>query len=142
MQPCMRYALAVLATAIALLLRWVIDPFVAESLPYQIFYLSVMLAAALGGRGPGLLAVSLGALAGTWLFAMQPDHPGVLPIEQIIRLVLYLGVGIAVSFIAGRLHAQGRRVERQRELLAVTLASIGEGVIVTRSGRPYHLSQS
>jgi PAS domain S-box-containing protein len=125
------YVLAVLLTAIAMLVRWAMTPFVGESVPYQFFYISLMLVAVGWGRGPGLLAIVLGSLGGTWLFALGPDLQGSLENAEIVSLTLYLGVGSTVTLIAGRLRSQKRHVERQRELLSVTLASVGEGVIAT-----------
>jgi PAS domain S-box-containing protein len=59
-----RYAIAFVAIAAALLLRWGLTAFAGEGLPTFItFYPAVMLVALLGGLGPGLLATALTVVA-------------------------------------------------------------------------------
>lgn len=130
-QPWAGYLMAGLATALAVLARWAMAPILGDTTFYHFFYVSAILAALVWGRGPGLLATVLGALAGTWLFAMRLSHPELFGSDAAVRLIIFLGVGITISFLAGRLHAQYHRIDQQRGLLAVTLASIGDDVIVT-----------
>ena len=59
--PALPYAVAALASAAALLVRWPLWPLLGNSVPYITFFPAVMLAAYLGGLGPGLLATALGA---------------------------------------------------------------------------------
>src|SRR5262245_50415223 len=56
------YAVAVLATALSILLKLLLEPLVGES-PALLFSGSVIISAWYGGLGPGLLATALTTLA-------------------------------------------------------------------------------
>jgi len=134
--PWAGYLTAGAATALAALVRWAMTPILNDTTFYHFFYVSAVLTAVGWGRGPGLLATVLGALAGTWMYVGRLGHPELFATDGYVRLIIFLGVGTSISFLAGLLRAQYRRVDQQRGLLAVTLASIGDGVIVTdRQGR-------
>ena len=59
------YGVAMLATAVSLLVRWPLWPVLGDRALYMAFFPAVLIAAYFGGFGPGLLATSLGALAAT-----------------------------------------------------------------------------
>jgi PAS domain-containing protein len=61
------YAIAPLAVAIALAARLAFTPFLGDEAPYLFFVPAVLLAAGLGGWGPGISATALGALLGYFL---------------------------------------------------------------------------
>jgi K+-sensing histidine kinase KdpD len=62
-----RYLLAPAATAAALLLRLMFQRQLGDEVPYITFFPAVMIAAGLGGFGPGLLSVALSSLAACFL---------------------------------------------------------------------------
>jgi two-component system, chemotaxis family, CheB/CheR fusion protein len=108
------YALTLAAVAIATALRYALDPILGERSQYQIFYLAIVLVAVAGGLWPALAATALGAVVSMWLFA-QPR--GVVPLgssADILRLVVFLITGVAVSLLAERLHVRRRLAEAQR----------------------------
>lgn len=118
------YGLAVVATALAVLLRYALDPILGNTAQYQAFFFSVMLTALIGGWGPGLLATGLGVLAGMWLFV---EPRGTLTLggsNEILYLVTFVTVGISISFVAGRLQYHRRRAERQARQMAETLGEL------------------
>ncbi|MEN6496111.1 MAG: PAS domain S-box protein, partial [Thermoguttaceae bacterium] len=129
-QPWTGYLLAVLVTVLALLMHWTLDS-VSGTTHYDVFYASVALAAILWGQRPGLLAVTLGSLVTIGLFALESGPADFLGSDQVLHLLIFLGLGGAVSLVAGRLRTQRQHVDEQRELLAVMLASIGDAVIAT-----------
>jgi PAS domain S-box-containing protein len=122
-QTLKRYAAAVLAVAAALACTALAFPLAERS---QLFLLlaAVVLSAWYGGAGPGLLATGLGALGQSLLSA--PPYG-----DDAVRTLLFLVVAAgSCAAAAGRRRAEAR-VREQREELAVTLASIGDAVIVT-----------
>jgi PAS domain S-box-containing protein len=147
------YGLAIAATAVAFALRQAIEQFAGTLPPYVIFYPAVLLAALFGGLGPGLLATGLSALLTAYAvlpfeYELRAVHPYA---NDVAGLALFCSMGLLVSIVA-ELYGRARRraamaekelgiqeglaraaaqAERQRQLLAVTLASIGDGVIVT-----------
>jgi PAS domain S-box-containing protein len=85
---------------------------------------AVVLSAWYGGPGPGLLATGLSVLGQTAFF--EPPYG-----DDVLRTLLFLVVAAGICIAAaGRRRAEDR-VREQREELAVTLASIGDAVVVT-----------
>src|SRR5258705_13099547 len=62
------YGVALLATAVSLSVRWPLRTVLGDRSLYAIFFPAVMIAAYLGGFGPGLLATLLSALAVMYFF--------------------------------------------------------------------------
>src|SRR4051812_30800317 len=63
-----RYGLAIVSVALVALLRWSLQPALADAAPLILFVLPIVLAGWYGGIGPALLATVLATLAGTHLF--------------------------------------------------------------------------
>ena len=63
-----RYAASFFLIVVVLLLRFALQARLGLSVPYLQFFPAVMLAAWLGGTGPGLLAVVLAAAASDFFF--------------------------------------------------------------------------
>src|SRR5437879_3942483 len=65
------YGVAVLATAVCLLLRWPLGPVLGDAVPHMTFFPAVMIAAYFGGFWPGLLATLLSAVAANYFLTGQ-----------------------------------------------------------------------
>ncbi len=63
-----RYGMAIAASLLALLLRFLLTPVLQEAAPLLVFIIPVTLSAWYGGLGPGLLSTGLSALVGTYFF--------------------------------------------------------------------------
>src|SRR5205814_2342022 len=68
-----RYGVAVLAVAMASVIRALLDPVLRDYQPFAFFFVAIAAAASVGGVGPALLAIVLGYFAGDWLFT-SPRH--------------------------------------------------------------------
>ena len=68
-----RYAAAIVATAMTLLLRWALNPILGDYVPYILLFPAVAFSAWYCGIGPSLLRVVLAAVGGTVL-----DYPSAL----------------------------------------------------------------
>jgi PAS domain S-box-containing protein len=107
------YGLAVIAGGAALLLRLALVHIVGELPHYITFYPAVMLAAVLGGFGPGLLATVVTALLADY-WAIPPQGFGGYSMADAAGLGLYLGMGLLMSGVAERYRrAQRRAAEEQ-----------------------------
>ena len=71
--PIARYSLALLATAIALLLRVLLAPLLGAANPYHTVWAAVVFSAWYCGLGPSILSVIAGALGVSYLF-LPPYH--------------------------------------------------------------------
>jgi PAS domain S-box-containing protein len=132
------YGVALVALVMALLLRWLLDPVLADTLPLVTLYGAVAIAVWIGGYRPALLVVALGYLACAYLFMEYSSQHDTSDPRSILGLCLYLfSTFIIIGFGEALRRAQqryrvGEAVARQQaELLRTTLSSIGDGVIVT-----------
>ena len=127
-----RYGLALLIVAAATLARLMMNPWLApDAVPYVTFNAAVALTAFLWGRGPGIAATLVGALASDYFVGTPPHSLLFNSAAELVPLGFFIATGLLVSLLAGHLHASRRHAQEQRQLLAVTLTSIGDGVIVT-----------
>lgn len=151
-----RYTVAVCAVAGGLALRLTVGPALGSTVPYITFFPAVMLAAWFGGLGPGILAAALSLLAAYYFALETSSAPG---LAHATGAILFIAVAVFISVLDEALrHARARSeerfrqlsletarrasaeealaeskrsAERDRDLLRVTLASIGDAVIST-----------
>ena len=110
--PHLRYAFALVATLVALALKLAIDRWTPNVGPFLFFAFAVMLSAWFGGFGPGLLATASGALAADH-FLLKP-YPGVPGDESnVVRLVVFVLVGVQISWLSGALRRANLDLERR-----------------------------
>lgn len=120
------YARAVLAIVLATVLGVLIGGTLSIA-DHAMVYLAAIVIAALGGRGPGLLAAALAVLAFNFFFIPPVYTFAVADAEHVITFAVMFVVGTATGTVVARLrHAAG--VSRQRErrtsaLLAFTSAA-------------------
>ena len=92
-RPAIAYALAIAALAAAVLLRWLLDPVMGDSLPLVTLFGAVAAAVWVGGYRPAIVVAILGYLACSYLF-IQPrgrlglDEPGKR--RRVARVSLHL----------------------------------------------------
>jgi len=101
-----RYALAVVAVVIGILLRVLLVEQVGELPTFITFYPAVMIAAVIGGLGPGLLATALAALAADYWFISPPGF-GEVSAAGAVALGLFSAMGVLMSLVAA-LYASAR----------------------------------
>jgi PAS domain S-box-containing protein len=130
-QAVVRYGLALAAVAAAALLRAALGAAFPGVVPFATFFPAVLIATLLGGFGPGLLAICLGALIGCY-FWLQPFEALTAPTADVpVNLALFvlacLGLVVAGE-AARRYHAQSLAAER-RFRTAEDLALDGFGIL-------------
>ena len=125
------YALAVFAPEITLLAWWPLPTALADQVLYTAFLPAVLIAAYLGGFGPGLLATVVSALAATF-FLVAPHYSFAINSgSDAVALVVFLLVGVIISGLMESLDRSRRRIAASERRYAVTLASIGDAIITT-----------
>lgn len=104
------YIVAVLVTAFALFVRYLMTPEWGVSLPFITLYPAIAFSAWLGGFGPGVLTTCLGAVAVAFFW---PAHfGGTSTVGDVLALVLFITVGIFVSSLTRALREARTRAER------------------------------
>ncbi|MDQ3921692.1 MAG: DUF4118 domain-containing protein [Actinomycetota bacterium] len=83
--PVLRYAVAVLVFALALLLKLLLDPLAGEDAPFVLFFTAVMVSAWYGGLGPGLLVTALSTVAVDLFFLSLADFSFLPRVRQRCR---------------------------------------------------------
>ena len=106
-----RYAMAVLAIAVALLVRLLLDSLLGNSLPFLFFSLAVVFVAWYGGLGPCLVTVVLGLLATAYFF-VPPRYDLVASLDgHRIMAIGFLFLGVTIGGFSEALRAARRRAE-------------------------------
>jgi PAS domain S-box-containing protein len=127
-----RYGLTLLVVAVATGARLLMDRWLPQTaVPYVTFYTAVALTTFLWGRSPGIVATLASVLACDYFISPPRFSFALNNAVEIVPMLFFLAGGLLISVLAGRLHATRHRANEQRQMLAVTLASIGDGVIVT-----------
>jgi len=134
----LRYLFALACIALATWLRLLLDPALADRVPFITYFAAIALTAYYGGFGPTLLAIVAGALVANYYF-IWPRYE-ILPRgpEAWASLLLFALVGMMMALLSELMH-RSRQAEkiskedarREQQRFQTTLASIGEGVIVT-----------
>ena len=140
-KPVLIYGGTLGAVAVAVLARWLLDPWLGSHLPLTTVYGAVAVSVFLGGYSPALFASAIGFFACSYFFveprgAMWPHGTA-----QWLGLAAHLfSCGLIIGLGQAVLVARRRDAE-QMERLRTTLASIGDGVITTdRAGRVTNLN--
>ena len=121
-----RYAVALLATSAALLIRWALAPLLGTILPYIVLFPAIAFSAWFCGLGPSIAATLLG-LAGAKYWFIPPVHSARFESrEQLLGSILFLcgsGLIAAIGYVNHRKSfalrkAQGELEARVRERTA------------------------
>lgn len=111
------YGVAVLASLLALLLRFLLAPILKENAPLLVFIIPVMLSAWYGGLKPGLLATALSALIGCYFFVQPLFSLDMNGVANGVRIGIFLSEGVLISWLS-----ETRRSAMQRsEAIASSL---------------------
>jgi PAS domain S-box-containing protein len=125
------YALAIAALVAAVFLRYLLDPWMGDALPLVTVFGAVAAAVWIGGVGPAIIVTTLGYLACNWLFIEPRGRLDFADPATPIGLLAYLFTcALIIGFGEATRLAQLRASER-REVLRVTLHSIGDAVITS-----------
>jgi PAS domain S-box-containing protein len=125
------YLLGFLALVLALLLRWILDPFLGDALPLVTLFGAVAVAVWVGGYRVAILVALVGLLACHYLFIEPRGYIVLNDLPNFVGLIAYLlTCALIIGFSEVARVAQARTTE-SREVFRVTLRSIGDAVITT-----------
>jgi len=140
-----RYAIALLSVTAAVLLRWILIPVLHDNFPFITLYGAVAIAVWYARWQPAALASLLGYVAARYFFFTPTENAAFTVVGEIVGLIAYgLSCGLIVYFGERMQRANDQLLQlfqstntledaltKEKELLATTLASIGDAVIVT-----------
>jgi PAS domain S-box-containing protein len=125
------YGVAIAVVIVALLIRFAINPLLGPTVPYLQFFPAILVASWYGGFRPGVLAVLLSATAAYIWFLLPVGLLKIPALVDLFSLTLFGLVGIGISFLSGAMKAAEAAQGHSADQWRTTLASIGDGVIVT-----------
>src|SRR5215210_6113010 len=106
----LRYAVAVVAVALTVLLKLLLEPLVAQETPFLLLLGAVVVGAWFGGLGPGLLATAIAALAADYLF-LAPTGSFTGPGPKFVPLGLFALQGVLVTLLIAALRSARQATE-------------------------------
>ena len=122
--------MSVAALAAAVLLRWLLDPLMGDKLPLVTLFGAVAAAVWLSGTRAAIAAALVGYLACSVLFIEPRGHRGRRPGDAVGMLAYVLTCALIIG-IGHAMRVTQVRATEGREMLRVTLRSIGDAVITT-----------
>jgi PAS domain S-box-containing protein len=125
------YAISLLVLAAAVLLRWLLDPVMGDSLPLVTLFGAVAAAVWVGGYLPAVIIAVLGYVACSYLFIPPRGTINLSTPEISVGLVAYLFTCSLIIGIGEAMRGAQARARARGEVLRVTLGSIGDAVITT-----------
>jgi PAS domain S-box-containing protein len=135
------YALSLGVLVAAVLVRWVLDPLLGDSLPLVTLFGAVAIAVWAGGYRPAGVVAILGYLACDFLFIEPRGHVISGDVQALVGLLAYFFTCLIIIGIGSVMRAARLRGGEREEMLRVTLASIGDAVITTDTqGRVTYLN--
>jgi PAS domain S-box-containing protein len=140
-QRVLTYALVAAAVVLAVAARWALDAWLGNDLPYVTLFGAVAYAAWLGGIRAAVPAVLLGYAAVDYFFIPPRGSIGPPDFAHNVGFAAYLVTCTFIIFFAEVTRTATARANERRELLGVTLRSIGDAVITTDTqGRVTYLN--
>src|ERR1700741_3155256 len=136
------YALGVAVVVLAVLLRWLLDPLMGDSLPLVTLFGAVAAAVWLGGYRVAIPVTIVGYIACHYLFIPPRGHFDLSNTANLVGLVAYLFTFALIIFFGEAARHAETHAHQQREVFRVTLRSIGDAVITTdTTGRITNLNE-
>jgi PAS domain S-box-containing protein len=125
------YAVAIAALAAAVLLRYLLDPWMGNTLPLVTLFGAVAGTVWVGGYRPAIFVVILGYFACSYLFIDPRGQVGFTDPGTAIGALAYVLTCALIILFGEAMHRAQQRASEGREVLQVTLRSIGDAVIAT-----------
>ena len=123
------YAVALLLVAASLLLRFLLQRWLGDNVPYLLFFPAVMVAAWYGGLGPGVLATATSTLAAMYVF-LPPAGLAIAGAADSISLALFAAIGLGISWLNHQLRST-EVAQRAAATLAASRAERLDAIINT-----------
>ncbi len=136
-----RYAIALAAILVALLVRGALSPFVGDYVPFITLFPVVIFAAWFCGVGPSILSVVVALLGARFLF-VRPVHSFSVPdTHQSVAILAFL-LASALIVATGEMNRRNNEVLRgAQEELETQVEAESLANYMTALGKPWRLSR-
>ena len=134
------YGAAALAVVAATLVRFALQPYVGNRMPFVVFYFAVIPVAWHLGVGPSLLAIVLATVSATKFFIPPFNEFGIAMISDAIGMVLFVAVNLVIVWFAEANRIARRRLEAEIQERVRAEATIREQVRQAEFGRDIGLA--
>ncbi len=124
-----RYGFAVVIVALCVIITTTV-PLLNVRIPFALCYIAVLISTLFGGRGAGLLAVGLSALATPFL-VLPRQISLAIGVDGAVILIVYVIIACAIVVLVDRLNQVEVSARVSNAQLTSTLMSIGEAMIAT-----------
>jgi PAS domain S-box-containing protein len=142
MRPRPSNFIALLVAIAAVLAAWgvhlILSPLLGDRVPFITFFPIVMALAWWNGWRPTFIAILISSMVLAYFILEPKGSFAIAQTEYRYAVAIYIAVGLAAGLLGERMHAARRNARQatdfavaEHERLRVTLASIGDGVIVT-----------
>jgi signal transduction histidine kinase len=106
-----RYGAAIAAVGVTLGVKLLLRPIISQDAPFLLFFAAVLIAAWIGGLGPGLLATALATVFNGYFFMQPFNQFAFASADQVARLMLSALEGVCISVICTKLQSARQRAE-------------------------------
>jgi PAS domain S-box-containing protein len=106
------YGIAVIASLLTVLLRFLLMPILNDNAPLLLFILPVLFSAWYGGFKPGMLATLLCAVLGTYFFVTPQFSLDAIDLANGTRIAIFIVEGACISALNGALQRAKNRIEQ------------------------------
>ncbi len=110
------YTVALALVAVAIAMRWLVAEETGPGIPFITFYPAIILAALIGGLGPGIVATVLSTVA-AWSLFIPSGLSATLGRQELMQLGLFLfvrvvdvGIAVVINALVDRLVLQARNI--------------------------------
>ena len=120
-----------IAVAIAVLIRWLLDPLMGDDFPFVTLFGAIAAAVWLGGYRVAIPVSIVGFLACQYLFIEPRGSIAITTRANLVGSLAYVFTCFIIILIGEAARVAQRRANERREVFRVTLRSIGDAVITT-----------
>jgi PAS domain S-box-containing protein len=111
--------------------RWLLDPVLGNAVPFITVFAAVAFSAWIGGYPIAVVIAALGYAAASVLFLPDVAKFESMTLMSGVVLMFFIATCSVIIFLVERLRRARSLAQQQREILQITLASIGDAVITT-----------
>ncbi len=127
------YALGLLVVVVAILVRWLLDPVLGDTLPLVTLFGAVAAAVWLGGYRLAIPVTLIGYAACHYLFIPPRGQLELTRAVDLVGLIAYLFTCSLIIVFGEAARIAHARAHQRQEVFRVTLRSIGDAVITTNN---------